>query len=174
MSPCAENILTRRVRAASFSFGVHPRVDIIISMMKSAISVLLAAAILTGAAEAKTTASYVWPELGVETQINFPNQGAIRNFEADGNEGIWLEDRQRRWYYAELLGGCQELNFVQAIGFDTRGSATFDKFSTILVAGERCAVASLVTANKPLPRKERLKLRKAAVEASKDVVAPSN
>jgi hypothetical protein len=67
-----------------------------IGMMKSAISVLLAAAILTGAAEAKTTASYVWPELGVETQINFPNQGAIRNFEADGNEGIWLEDQQRR------------------------------------------------------------------------------
>lgn len=143
-------------------------------MMKAVISFALAAAILTGTAQAKTAASHVWPELGVETQIVFPNQGAIRNFEADGNEGIWLEDRQRRWYYADFIGGCQELNFAQAIGFDTRGSVTFDKFSTILVAGERCPIASLVTANKPLPRKERLKLRKAAVEASKDVVAPSN
>ena len=143
-------------------------------MVKTVISVALAAAILAGAVEAKTPASRVWPELGVETQINFPNQGAIRNFEADGNDGIWLEDRQRRWYYADFIGGCQELNFAHAIGFDTRGSATFDKFSTILVAGEQCPVASLVTSNKPLPRKERLKLRKATVEASKDVVAPSN
>ncbi len=143
-------------------------------MIKSLMSVVLASAILAGAVEAKSPASSVWPELGVETQINFPSQGAIRNFEADGNDGMWLEDRQRRWYYADFIGGCQELNFAQAIGFDTRGSATFDKFSTILVAGERCPVASLVTANKPLPRKQRLKLRKAAVEASKDVVAPSN
>ena len=143
-------------------------------MMKTAISILLAAAAVAAPAQAKKPADHVWPELGVEARIVFPNQGAIRNFEPDGNDGIWLEDRQRRWYYAEFIGGCQELNFAQAIGFDTRGSPSFDKFSTIIVRGERCPIASLVTANKPLPRKERLKVRKATVVASKDVVAPSN
>lgn len=143
-------------------------------MMKKIMIPLLVAAAIAAPAFAKKPEPHVWPELGIEARINFPNQGAIRNFEADGNEGIWLEDRQRRWYYAELLGGCQELNFAQAIGFDTRGSVTFDKFSTIIVAGDKCQVASLVTANKPLPRKERQRLRKQALASGKDVAAPSN
>jgi hypothetical protein len=143
-------------------------------MKNLGLSIVIAAAALTAPVQAKKPVDHVWPELGVESNIVFPNQGAIRNFEPDGNDGIWLEDRQRRWYYAELLGGCQELNFAQAIGFDTRGSASFDKFSSIIVGGERCAIASLVTANKPLPRKERQKIRKATKEASKLVVAPSN
>ena len=143
-------------------------------MRKTAISILLAIASLAAPASANQPTAHVWPELGLETRINFPNQGAIRNFEADGNDGIWLEDRQRRWYYADFIGGCQELNFAQAIGFDTRGANTFDKFSTVIVAGERCPIASLVTANKPLPRKERQKQRKATIEASKNAVAPSN
>nr|WP_315459429.1 DUF6491 family protein [uncultured Sphingorhabdus sp.] len=143
-------------------------------MMKNTMCSLLVAAAIAVPAQSKKPEPHVWPEVGVETKINFPNQGAIRNFEADGNDGIWLEDRQRRWYYAEVLGGCQELNFAQAIGFDTRGSATFDKFSTIIVAGDKCQVASLVTANKPLPRKERQMLRKQALAAGRDVAAPSN
>lgn len=142
--------------------------------MNRYITILLAAAALVSPAQAKKPVDHVWPEIGVEARIAFPNQGAIRNFEADGNDGIWLEDRQRRWYYADFIGGCRELNFAQAIGFDTRGSNTFDKFSTIIVAGERCPIASLVTASKPLPRKERAKIRKAAVAAGKDVAAPSN
>ena len=143
-------------------------------MMKKTMLSLLVAAAIAAPVHSKRLEPYVWPEVGVETKINFPNHGAIRNFEADGNDGIWLEDRQRRWYYAELLGGCQELDFAQAIGFDTRGSATFDKFSTLIVAGDKCQLASLVTANKPLPRKERLKLRKQALAAGKDAAAPSN
>lgn len=142
--------------------------------MKNTVLVALGALALAFPVQAKTPEPHIWPELGVEARIVFPNQGAIRDFEPDGNDGIWLEDRQRRWYYAELLGGCQELNFAQAIGFDTRGSASFDKFSSIIVRGDRCAIASLVTANKPLPRKERQKLRKQTMAAGKQVVAPSN
>ncbi len=143
-------------------------------MKKLSLSALLILSASALPVQAKKPVDHVWPELGVETRIVFPNQGAIRNFEPDGNDGIWLEDRQRRWYYAEFLGGCQELNFAQAIGFDTRGSATFDKFSSIVVGGDRCQIASLVTANKPLSRKERQKLRKQTVAAGRQVVAPSN
>ncbi|MBL0924930.1 MAG: hypothetical protein IBJ12_10760 [Sphingomonadaceae bacterium] len=117
---------------------------------------------------------HVWPELGVEARIVFPNHGTIRNFEADGNDGLWLEDHQRRWYYAELLGPCHDLNFANAIGFDTGGSSQFDKFSAVIVRGQKCQLTSLVTSEKPLPRKERLKKRKAIVAAAKHIVAPSN
>ncbi len=143
-------------------------------MNKFATSLILAALVSAVPVSAKPRAPHVWPELGVEAKIVFPNRGAIRNFEADGNDGLWLEDRQRRWYYAEIAGGCQELNFAQAIGFDTRGSPRFDRFSAIIVDGERCPISSLVTSQKPLPRKERLKLRKDAIAKGRDVVAPSN
>jgi hypothetical protein len=142
--------------------------------MKKIIITTLSIAALALPLQAKKPTPYVWPELGVETQIVFPNYGAIHNFEADGNDGIWLEDRQRRWYYAEILGGCQDLNFAQAIGFDTGGAANFDKFSSIIVRGEKCPLVSLVTSEKPLPRKERLKLRKAVVASAKEAVAPAN
>jgi hypothetical protein len=110
---------------------------------------------------------HVWPELGVESSITFPNYGAIRNFEADGDKGIWIEDQQRRWYYGEFLGRCQGLNFAQAIGFDTGGLSRFDKFSKIIVRDDVCQLNSFVTAEKPLPRKERKRLAKEAAAKAK-------
>lgn len=142
--------------------------------MKKAVLLALSCAALVSPLQAKKPTPHVWPELGVEATIVFPNYGAIRNFEADGNDGIWLEDRQRRWYYGELIGYCHDLNFAQSIGFDTGGTPAFDKFSAIIVRGDRCQLTSLVTAEKPLPRKERLKLRKAALAEGKQAFSPSN
>ena len=143
-------------------------------MMKNATLLILAAAALVSPLHAKKHTPFVWPQLGVEAKIAFPHHGAIRNFEADGNDGIWFEDRQRRWYYAELFGPCHDLDFANAIGFDTRGAAHFDRFSKIVVRGQKCQLISIVTAEKPLPRKERLKLRRAVVTAAQNVVAPAN
>lgn len=142
--------------------------------MKKPILTTLTVLALAGPALAAKPTPHIWPELGVETQIIFANHGEIRNFEADGQDGIWLEDRKRRWYYAELLGGCQGLNFAQGVGFDTGGSSNFDKFSSIIVDEWKCPVVSVVTAEKPLPRKERERRRKAALAAGKEVAAPSN
>jgi hypothetical protein len=142
--------------------------------MNKAILLALSCAALAFPLQAKKPTPHVWPEVGIETQIVFANRGEIQNFEADGQDGIWLEDRRRRWYYAELQGGCQGLNFAQAIGYDTDGSPNFDKFSSIVVDGWKCPVVSLTTSEKPLPRKERERQRKAAIAAGKQVVAPSN
>jgi Family of unknown function (DUF6491) len=127
--------------------------------------IVLAVGLAASSAVAKPVV-HVWPELGVDASIVFPNYGAIRNFEADGNDGIWIEDQQRRWYYGEILGGCQGLNFANAIGFDAGGSSRFDKFSKIIVDGDTCHLSSFVTAEKPLSRKERKRLAKeAAIKA---------
>jgi hypothetical protein len=126
---------------------------------------------LLAASAALAKPAPVWPQLGVEASIPFPNFGAIRNFEADSDVGIWIEDQQHRWYYGKFLGPCQGIQFARGIGFDTRGSSRFDKFSKIVVGGDLCMFESFVTAEKPLPRKEREKLRKqqAAAKAQEKV-----
>lgn len=112
-------------------------------------------------------------EVGVQGEISFPALGGIRNFRADSDRGVWLEDRQRNWYYASFLGTCPEIRFAQGIGIDTRGSARFDKYSKILVRGNVCAIATLVTADKPLSEREQRKLRKQA-EAELKAEAAAN
>jgi Family of unknown function (DUF6491) len=129
---------------------------------------ILALGFATSATLAKST-ERKWPELGVNASIVFPNYGAIRNFEADGDRGIWIEDQQRRWYYGEFMGPCIGLNFANAIGFDTGGLSRFDRFSKIIVRDDVCTLISFVTAEKPLSRKERRRLAKEA-----KVKAPAN
>lgn len=115
-----------------------------------------------------------WAEFGVEARIVFANSGGIRNFEANGDRGLWIEDRQRRWYYARIIGPCHNLEFAHGLSFDTRGASTLDRFGGVVADGEYCQFESLVTAEKPLPRKERLKLRKEAREEGRKAVAPDD
>jgi hypothetical protein len=88
---------------------------------------------------------------GEEVRIPFPGF-RIRNFRADERDVVYLEDRNRNWYRAEVIGPCQDLPFAQAIGIDTRGSSSFDKFSAIVVGGDRCPLLSLTRAEKPQKR----------------------
>jgi Family of unknown function (DUF6491) len=92
---------------------------------------------------------------GVEASIPFANHGGIQNFDAVDDDVLMIEDRHHNWYRAELFGPCQGLRFANRIGFITKGTSSFDKFSQILVDGEKCQVRSFVTAAKPLSRKER-------------------
>jgi hypothetical protein len=73
----------------------------------------------------------------------------LRSFRADSRDVVFIEDRRRNWYRAEVIGPCRELPFAHAIGIDTRGSSSFDKFSAIVVGGERCPLHSLTRSEKP-------------------------
>jgi hypothetical protein len=116
-----------------------------------------------------------WPELDVETKLflgatfksGIGGNSAIRSYEPDGDDGLWIQDQRRRWYYAKMLGPCSELNFAQAIGFDNRGSAYLDKFTRIYVRGDQCALESFVTAEAPPSKKERKRLAKERRAAEK-------
>lgn len=115
-----------------------------------------------------------WDQYGLDASIAFPNHGGIRNFEANGERGLWIEDRQRRWYYAKFIGNCRGIDYANGVAFDVRGSSSFDRFGAIAVDGDYCLIESLVTAEKPLPRQERLKLRKEVRLEAKKAVAPSD
>lgn len=139
-------------------------------MKPIATPMMIAALALAAPAFADDKPAHKWPELGVEASIVFPDR-TIRNFEADGDDGIWIEDQQRRWYYGSFIGSCQDLNFAHGIAFDTQGLSRFDKFSRIIVREDVCQLNSLVTAEKPLSRKERKRLAKEADEKAKSEAA---
>jgi hypothetical protein len=98
-------------------------------------------------------------ERAPQASIPFANhRHAIRDFEAPNDEIVYLQDRQRRWYRADV-GHCFGLKWAHSIGYDTRGGISLDSFGAILVDGQRCPIVSLTRSEGP-PRK--VKKRKAA------------
>lgn len=108
--------------------------------MHKAILTLAAAAAAFVAAPAAAAS----PASGTEARIPFVNHGGIRNFVAEDRDTLLIEDRRGRWYRADLFGACLDLPYAEAIGFVTRGADVLDKYSSILVRGQRCALRSLV------------------------------
>ena len=101
-----------------------------------------------------------WPadKLGKETSIPFIGTIGLYNFEPDGDRGVWLQDQQRRWYYATVLGPCTDLPFANRIGVDTRFNGTqLDRTGTLLVDRQRCPLTSLVASNGPPPKAKKAK-----------------
>ncbi|WP_414900816.1 DUF6491 family protein [Sphingomonas flavalba] len=87
--------------------------------------------------------------LGVEASIPFASS-SINSWQADGNDAVYIQDLRRQWYRATLIGPCTELPFANAVGFDAgRALNTLDRFSTIVVRGQRCPLTSLVTSAPP-------------------------
>jgi Family of unknown function (DUF6491) len=86
-----------------------------------------------------------------DVEIPFANRGGIRDWQADRDRGVWVQDAHQRWYYAELMGPCLGLNFANTLAFDTRPSGTFDRFSSIIVPRDhsRCSVKSLRMSGPP-------------------------
>jgi hypothetical protein len=87
-----------------------------------------------------------------EVSIPFVNHGAVQDFRADGRNGVYIRGIGSQWYYARTLGTCQELPWANAIGVQSRGTDTLDRYSTLIVHGERCPLQSLVASDPP-PRK---------------------
>lgn len=117
-------------------------------------SLYLALAAAAGIASAASAAPAERPARAPEVRIPFPVQGGIRNFHAESEEILYIQDRHRRWYRAELYGPCLGLGHALGIGYDTHGGGSFDRFSHIIVGPERCAIASLTPSEGP-PRKRR-------------------
>ncbi|HEY8509983.1 MAG TPA: DUF6491 family protein [Steroidobacteraceae bacterium] len=90
-----------------------------------------------------------------EASIPFANHGGIRDWAADDDRGLWLQDVHRNWYYARLMGPCVGLRFTETLGFDTGPLGRFDKFSAIVVpGGHRCVVQSFTPSEGPRSAEE--------------------
>jgi hypothetical protein len=101
-----------------------------------------------------------WPadKLGKETSIPFVGTIGIYNFESDSDRGVYLQDQQRRWYYARISGVCTGLPFANRIAVDTRfGGSQLDRTGILLVDGQRCHIDSLTASNGPPPKPKKVK-----------------
>jgi hypothetical protein len=131
-------------------------------MIRTLTIAMLAAASLAGTAvpAAAQRQGPIWPadKLGKETSIPFIGTIGLYNFAADGDRGVWLQDQQRRWYYATVIGPCTGLPFATRIGVDTRfGGSQLDRTGILLVDRQRCPINSLVASNGPPPKVKKAK-----------------
>jgi hypothetical protein len=100
-------------------------------------------------------ASFATENVTPEPSIPFANHGGIRDWHADRDRGLWVQDVHGKWYYARLMGPCTGLDFAETIGFDTRPMGTFDRFSAIIVPRYgRCVVQSLAPSGPPRSQKQ--------------------
>lgn len=112
---------------------------------------MLAALAVAVAAPALAQAT---PERPPEATIPFVDNGSVRNFQPVGDDVIYLQDRRRNWYRAELNGPCLNLQSAVRIAVDTRFGSTLDRTGSFLVDGQRCPIFSLVRSGPP-PRRQR-------------------
>ncbi|MFN3944208.1 MAG: DUF6491 family protein [Allosphingosinicella sp.] len=116
-------------------------------MMKKALLTLGAALVAAGGISAAGAAPA--RDAPREARIPFVNHGGIRDFVPAGRDVVYLQDRSRQWYRAELMGPCLGLPFARAIGVETWGASSFDRFGMLIVEGQRCPVQSLVRTERP-------------------------
>jgi hypothetical protein len=95
------------------------------------------------------------PRASEDVRIPFPERGGIISMQADGEDALFVQDRHGDWYHARLYGPCFGLARALGIGFDTRGSGSFDRFSTIVVGDERCQIQSLARSGPPPSKRHR-------------------
>jgi hypothetical protein len=133
---------------------------------RTALLVLGAAATLSLGAVAAEDAGK--PAPAVQASIPFVDHHNLRDWQADGTDGLWIQDQRRNWYYAKVLGPCIGLDWALSIGFDTGGaSGQLDKFSSIIVPNEgRCQITSLTRSEAPPPSVKKKK-RKVIDEPAK-------
>lgn len=134
--------------------------------MQQLLALSLAAVLLPLSAAAADEPAPASRALGVESGITFPNDATIKTWRADGEDGIWVQDRKGDWFYGKFFGPCRNLDFALGIGIDNRGTSQLDKFAAIRVGRERCQLMSFVTSAPP-PTKAEQKAAAAAARAAK-------
>ena len=117
----------------------------------------LAAALLPLSGVAADEPARAPRDIGAEASIVFPGDTTIRNWRADRERGIWVQDRRGDWYYGLFAGLCRDVDFAQAIGVETRGAGRLDRFASIIVRGERCPLTSFVTSAPPPSKRDKAK-----------------
>jgi hypothetical protein len=83
--------------------------------------------------------------------LHFADLGGIRDFRAVG-DALFVQGTNRRWFRATFFGRCLHLRNAEAIGFVTEPGGSLDRFSSILVDGERCVFRSFERAEPPARR----------------------
>ena len=119
--------------------------------MKRPITIAALAALALAGAATQAKEKDAATELAPQASIPFVNSASsIREWQADGENGLWVQDVRRQWYYARLIAPCHGLDFAIAVGFRTRATDTLDRFADVVVPDHgRCAIQSFTKSEAP-------------------------
>lgn len=121
--------------------------------LSSLVLPLAALALAAPAVHAETPSPQ--PEAKQDARIPFVNHGGIRDWRSDDKDVVYIQASNRDWYKATLVTPAYDLPFVQAIGFDTGPIGTLDKFSSIVVRGQRYPIAALEKIDGEPPKRDK-------------------
>lgn len=79
-----------------------------------------------------------------QASIPFADLGGIRNWRAGPENSLLIEGNTGHWYRATFFSRCTGLRFADVIALESRPSSTVDRFSSVIVDGQRCAFRTLV------------------------------
>jgi hypothetical protein len=91
-----------------------------------------------------------------EASIPFAAHNGIRNWQADGSQGLWVQSNSGAWYYGRFSFPCSGLQFKEALRFKFNPDGAFDRWSEVSTreAG-RCLFKTFETsAGPPAPAKK--------------------
>lgn len=85
-----------------------------------------------------------------EASIPFANHFGVRDWVSQGDQTIYFQAYSgRQWYKATLWRPSPDLPFATAIGFDTGPIDRLDKWSTVVIEGQRYPLLSFVAVDGP-------------------------
>lgn len=87
--------------------------------------------------------------------ITFHETGNIRSWQPVGHDALLIESISGRWYRAEFTGPCGDLPFAMSLSFVTEPDGPLDKYSSILVDGQRCWFRDVRSVSEPNNREGR-------------------
>lgn len=109
-------------------------------------------ATLLALAGAGATAAAVPSE---ETEIPYANRDGIVEWEAAGDDLLYVHALTGGWYRVRTMGRCSRLKTAYSLGFDTSPMGQLDRHSAIVADGHRCPIVSVVRADGPPPKKRK-------------------
>lgn len=109
---------------------------------------------------------------GPQVSIPFADHGGIRDWRAIDRNTLLVQGNGNRWYRVELFSPCFDLPFADRVGFKSNATGEFDRFSSVIVRGQRCQVQSVTSA--PPPPKKLKKGEDPDAAAAKASAAPKS
>lgn len=88
-----------------------------------------------------------------ETYIPYANGDGIVEWQAAGDDTLYVHALTGGWYVVRTLGRCGRLRTAVSLGFQTSVEGELDRNSAILAQGQRCPVISVKRADGPPPKK---------------------
>jgi hypothetical protein len=93
--------------------------------------------LLTALALAATPSSQASDEIRPAV-IDFVSLGGIEDWRPEGSDAMLIRGRNGSWYRARFFSPCIGLRFRDSVAFVTDGTDRLDRFSSVLVDGQRC------------------------------------